>query len=891
MALVASKLVMPRAPTRVVPRPRLSGLLDAGVEGPVTLVTAPAGAGKTVLLGSWISTGALPGPVAWLTLDRADNAPATFWTYVLTALCQSGAVPAGSVLRTLMPQPEADEALLHVLVNGLQELPTPVVLVLDDLHELTDATVLEGIAFLLQHAPPQLRLVIAARADPPLPLQRLLVGGQLTQIRTADLAFTVGEVAELLDEYDYRSSLSDDDLAALQARTEGWAAGLRLAALSLQSQPDPHQFIRQLAGDDRSIADYLVGEVLDRLPEQLRRFLVRTCVVDELSGELADAITGRDDGERTLARLERANVFLVTLGSRRDWYRFHPLFAELLRYELRREAPHEIGELHHRAARWCAAHGRVVDGIQQAVAAEDWRLAADLVAEHGLSLCLRGQSAVFRELLGQLPPQAVRTDPELALLAVAERITSHDGDDAHALLRLAQQQERLIADERRPQLAMVFRICWLIRSRRVGDLESVLATARELESWQGRVSAGIPASTAKIDAMAVVLSCLGAAELWTGDLDAAETHLWEGHAAALQAGLDYQRLDCLSHLAVLDALRGRLNQAAQTGLVAVELAKQRGWSSSVGVGGAYFGLAWVHERRDDLATAGRYRDRAAEASSAAAERPLAVGIGIVQARVRRAQGDLAGSFASLETAHPQAPPDWKPSRFLAGWLASTEAELRIAAGDTESARVLLKRLDGTEPPTAWETISLARLRLAEGDPAGAARHLSPFLDGAVPAADPGTLADAWLLDALASEALHDSDRAVASLSHAVELAEQEGLCRTLLDAGVPGRALLIRHRDRIASDWPFLDELVGGGIEPSLAVASPMPVVVEALSERERVVLRYLPSMLTYAEIANELYISLNTVKSHVNNIYRKLGVASRRDAVRRARELELLRS
>jgi LuxR family transcriptional regulator, maltose regulon positive regulatory protein len=891
MPLMASKLAMPRAPTRVVPRPRLFRLLDAGVEGPVTVVAAPAGAGKTVLLGSWISSGALPGPVAWLTLDRADNDPATFWTYVLAALRQSGAVPAGSVLQTLMPQPEADGALLPLLVNGLQELPTPVVLVLDDVHELTDATVLAGIAFLLQNAPPQLRLVIAARADPPLPLHRLLVGGQLTQIRTADLAFTVGEVAELLDEYDSRSSLSDDDLAALQARTEGWAAGLRLAALSLRSQPDPQRFIAELAGDDRSIADYLVGEVLDRLPQELRRFVVQTCVVDELSGELADAITGRDDGERTLARLERANVFLVTLGSRRDWYRYHPLFAELLRYELRREAPREIGELHRRAARWYAMHGRVVDGIQQSVAAEDWCLAADLVAEHGLRLCLRGQSAVFRELLGQLPPQAVRTEPELALLAAAEEITHHDGDDAYALLRLAQQQERLISDDRRPRLAVALRVCWLVRSRQVGDLDAMLATAQELESWRNRVSAGVPASTAEIDAMAVVLSHLADAELWTGDLDAAETHLREGHAVALQAGLEYQRLDCLSQLAVLHALRGRLKQAAQTGLAAVELAEQRGWSSSVRVAGAYFALAWVHEHRDDLPTASRYRDRAAEASGAAAERPLAVGIGIVQARVRHARGDPVGSFASLEAAHPQDLGDWKPSRFLAGWLASTKAELRIAAGDTESARVLLKDLDDGEPPAAWETIALARLQLAEGDPAGAARYLSPFLDGAVPAADPGALADAWLLDALASEALHDSNRAVASLGRAIELAEQEGLCRTFLDAGAPGRALLVRHRNRIASDWPFLDELVGGAIEPSLAVASPMPVVVEALSERERMVLRYLPSMLTYNEIANQLYVSINTIKSHANNIYRKLGVVSRRDAVRRARELELLRS
>jgi LuxR family transcriptional regulator, maltose regulon positive regulatory protein len=296
MPLLATKLTPPRPPVRQVSRPRLFARLDAGTQQLLTLVSAPAGAGKTTLLATWSSWGRPPGPVAWLSLDAGDNEPARFWAYVLAALCRSGAVPAEAALRSLAPRPFADDAFLPLLVGALAELPTPVVLIVDDVQDITDATVLNGLAFLLRRAPPQLRLVLASRIDPPLPLQRLVVSGQLAAVRSADLAFTVAEVADLLAEYEFRQRLSEDDLVKLQARTEGWAAGLRLAALSLQGEPDPRRFVAELAGDDRSIADYLVGEVLERQPEDLRRFLLQTCIVEELNGDLADALTGSRDG-------------------------------------------------------------------------------------------------------------------------------------------------------------------------------------------------------------------------------------------------------------------------------------------------------------------------------------------------------------------------------------------------------------------------------------------------------------------------------------------------------------------------------------------------------------------------------------------------------------------
>jgi LuxR family transcriptional regulator, maltose regulon positive regulatory protein len=887
MPLLASKLTAPSMPGRMVVRPRLLALLDAGVTRPVTLVAAPAGSGKTTMLTCWMSSVSPPGAVAWLSLDPGDNDPVRFWTYVLAALCRSGAVPADSGLRTLLPS-RGDDTLLPSLLQGLDELASPVVLVLDDVHELTEPGVLDGLGFLVRHAPPQLRLVLSTRADPPLPLHRLLVSGRLTQLRAADLAFTVAEVAELLAGYDYRSRLSDDDVAVLQARTEGWAAGLRLAAVSMQQQPDLHRYVTELAGDERSLAGYLISEVLERQPAELRSFLLRTCVVDELSGELADALTGRDDGERTLARLERANAFVVALGSRREWYRYHPLFAELLRYELRREAPQEVSELRRRAARWYAGHGLPADAVQQAVTVRDWGYAAELIAEHGLGLALHGHDQGFRDLLDRLPADVARLDPELSLLAAAERVAAAD-DGAEASLLLAREQERMLADDRRPRFTLILAICRLLLASRAGDLDEVLAAGRAALAAHAQLGAGANADGLAAAARALALWSLGAAELWTGELDAAEVHLQAGEAAALWAGLDDVRLDCQSTLALLQAIQGRLSLAVRTADAAVGSAGEHAGGSSA-VAGALLALAWVHHQRDDLATAGSYLQRAAEGAGTTADRPLRAAITILRARLLDAQGDPVGALAELGAARRDLV-GWDPPRLLSRWLATVEAELHLAAGDTEYATALLGSVDMGEPVAAPGAVALARLRLAEGDPAAAVSTLSPFLDGTMPAADLATRIRAWLLHALASHALDDVDQAAASLRHAVDLAEPEDHRRSFLDLGAPGRALVARYRDWVDVAWPFLDELAQAALDPAPAAVSPMPALIERLSDRERAVLRYLPTMLTFVEIGSELYISVNTTKSHVRSIYRKLGVVGRRDAVRRARQLQLLRS
>jgi LuxR family transcriptional regulator, maltose regulon positive regulatory protein len=881
--MLASKLTPVRAPFRQVTRPRLFDLLDAGTRQLLTLVSGPAGAGKTTLLASWGSSRQPPGPVAWLSLDAGDNDPGRFWSYVVAALCRSDAVPGDSPLRALEPPPGPDHAFLAHLVGGLAELPTPVVLVLDDLHDITDPTALEGLAFLLRHGPAQLRLVLATRVDPPLPLQRLQVAGRLTQVRAADLAFTVAEAAELLAECELQQPLSEDDLAALRARTEGWAAGLRLAALSLESQPDPHRFVTQLAGEDRAIADYLTGEVLERQPEELRDFLLRTCVVDELSGDLANALTGGDDGESMLSRLERANAFVVAVGSRRRSYRYHQLFAELLRYELRRQAPGQAARLHRRAAAWYDERRLEDSAIQQALLAEDWSYAADLMARYAPSRILRGDTATLHDQLGRLPAELVQADPELALLAAADRIVAGDPGTAATRALSGPPGAAEPSDEaRRDRLALLRATLSTALAWQAGDLDQVVVAGEAALTLRSRVAT----DSVDDDARAITLAKVGAAALWAGRLDDAEARLREGLAAAGRTGPAAVELACLSQLGLLHALRGELGVGLRWGGSAEALAAEHGWSSSAEAAGGYLAQAWAHYYADDLGESSGYLDRAAAASETGRQ-PVALAVVILRARLRRARGDLTGALGTVAVAR-RGLGGWRPPTALWRWLLLTEAELRGSAGQPQPSRALLENLDERGPVLGGEAVALARLRLAEGDAAGAAATIAPCLDGVVTGGFLMVPAEAWLVDALAHDALADHDRAAASLERALDLADRGGVPRSFLDAGAAARSLLTRYRRRVPAFWSYVDELVQASAESARGSLDP-PRLIEHLTEREQTVLRYLPSLMTYEEIAADLVVSLNTVKTHAHGIFRKLGVTGRRQAVRSARELHLL--
>ncbi len=828
--LLASKVAVPDLPAGLVVRPRLFELLSAGVRGPLTLLAAPAGFGKTVLLTSWIGMARPVARVAWVSLDADDNDAGRFWSYLVAALQRSGAVPAGGTLQALAGLPPGSGQLqLTSLVNGLAELEVPVIVVLDDFHEISDPAFLRGVQFLLRHAPPQLRLVIATRADPQLPLPRLRTSGLVSEIRAAALAFTPAEAAEMLAGHGL--SLSDDDLARLHLHTEGWAAGLRLAALSLQQHPDPGQFIAQFSGD-RGVADYLIGEVLDRQPAEVRAVLLRTSILKRMTGSLVDALTGRSDGKRMLVELERTNSFVVSL-EQRSWYRYHQLFAELLRVELRHQAPQELPELHRRAARWYAASGDAVEAECHAIAARDWQLATTVLLEHWNAL-VYDDPAVLRRLLALLPPEVAQADPELALASAADKARS-------ALAA----EEQLAEGSHRSVQARVFALCALV-----------------------------------------------AAEQCSGELEAAGATLDEALAVARRSRLERSRLDCVSQLALLEGVRGRLRAAFRAAHETLELAEQHGWSDTPQAARAHLALTMVHGHWNELDVAAQHLDQVIATSSSGYPPVLLDGVSVVHAWLCLARGDISGALALLTRVRERLA-GCRPPAFMERSVSVMEAGLRAASGDLASARALLDRGEESTQLTGEIAMGLAWLELADGDPAAAAATLAPCLSGLASTSSFAVLTQAWLFDALAARALDDDERAFRSLERALMLAEQEGFRLAFATGGAPVRALLAAQLDHDTAHRPLIVELLAAPqAVPSPAAPAPsgeQESLIEPLSERERIVLRYLGGVLSNVEIASELYVSVNTVKTHVKSIYRKLDVTGRREAVRRARELRLL--
>jgi LuxR family transcriptional regulator, maltose regulon positive regulatory protein len=813
-SLLATKLVVPRPRWPPVERTRLYDLLQTGTKGPLTLVAGPPGAGKTILLASWVAGGRPPGPVAWVTVDPDDQDPARFWGHVLAALGQTGACPPDGLLAHLEPSPGVDQRFLVSLVNGLDELPEPVVLVLDDLHEAGGPAMTAGLQFVLRHAPPQLRLVLATRVDPALSLHRLRVAGRLTELRAADLAFLRPEAEELLAGLGI--GLEDSELERLLERTEGWAAGLRLAALSLGECGDPGRFVDDFAGDDRAVAGYLFEEVLARQPSQVQEFLLRTCVVERVCGELAGALVSSGDGERTLARLERDQVFTAAVGPARTWYRYHPLFAELLRAELRHRWPREVPELHRRASAWFGAKGLVAEAVGHALDAGDPDAAAALLAEHWLELVVGGRAAMLLGLLRRLPVDRLRASRQLAAIMAVSLLELGELDEAGAWLDPAVTAapdagapDAGVADAWVADAWVAENLAHLLRARLLGDLDGARSTARRLLAPSGG-----PGRLAGNESLrALVVSVLGAAELWGGQLDTAAALLDEGRARATRSGRAYLVLGATGLRALQEAGNGRLGRAERLGRTAADVAGRHGWAARSPAAAGQLALAWVAYHRDD---------------------PV-------------------GAFEALERADQAAA--------------------------------------GRDPQVGREASAL-RARLA-APPGSLPRH-----DGGQGAATLPAQIEACLRDAVTRRRQHDHKGAHRRLERALELAAPEGYRRVFVESGAPVRALLVDHLHADTTQRPFVTALLEGLLSQVPAPVGPratgggleaLAMPVESLSDREQVVLRYLSSMLSAGEIADELYVSINTVKTHIKSIYRKLDTNRRWDAVRRARQLRLL--
>jgi LuxR family transcriptional regulator, maltose regulon positive regulatory protein len=874
--LPATKFAFPPGQDAIVPRPRLLAALDDGSRRPLTLLAAPPGSGKTVLLGSWIAAGGPPGPVAWVSLDSADADRRRFWAAVLEALRRAGVGDGMPALATY------SERRIHLAVDALagalQEREQPVVLVLDDFQEVGDG-VRADVDRLLRHPPATLRMVLATRADPPLHLGRLRLQDQLTEIRAPELAFTLAETEAMMTAL--QVPLGDAHVRRLWEHTEGWVGALRLSALSLHEHPAPERFVDDFAGNDRAVSDYLVSEILSTVSADDRAFLLRTAVVEVLTGELADTLTGGSDGSRRLAELSRGGALLAPLDRRGEWYRFHSLFGELLRAELRSERPDEVPELHRRAARWLAENGDEARALRHAVDGACWDLAARLAGERWVDLAIRGELGALRPLLERLPQNRIAADPELALALASARLERGDEREAARLLERAAAGAERVAPERRARFAVALSALDLYVGRVSGDLVAALESGRELAE-----RGALEADEVEADLRALALTNLGIAELWVGEETAAAGHLERARGLAAEAGQEWLSLIAVTHLALLAGTRHDYARSARLATEAIALAESRGWERTWPAGGAYLALSTAEYLGGRISAASRALEAANEALNSTPERPLRAVLALMRAGVLRAHGEPETALAILTSAAGELGDRPLPPA-IGEHFPTHEAALRAELGDPARAVALLRGPDGGGPGSLGAAALLAQLQLSDGGPAEALATLAPWraqLDGErSPASVHG-----WLVDALAHDAHADHDAAAASLERALERAEPSGLRWMLLTFGRSIRPLLQRQLRRGTAHRALAGELLealdaGNGETPHATL------LLEPLSPRERAVLRYLPTMMSNQEIAAELFVSVNTVKTHLKAIYRKLDVADRRDAVRRARLLELL--
>jgi LuxR family maltose regulon positive regulatory protein len=521
-----------------------------GRAGRITQVSAPAGSGKTFLLRSWIGAAALTESTAWVPVHREERNPQRFWVSVLSALQQT--VAGSTVVRPLTAAPDLDGwAVVERLLKDLESLPDRAWLVIDDAHELRSAETLSQLELLLMRAPPELRCVLATRHDMRLGLHRLRLEGELTEIRAANLRFTLDEARALFGGAGVE--LPESALALLHTRTEGWAAGLRLAALSLAGHPDPERFAAEFSGSERTVAEYLLAEVMERQSEEVRRLLLRTSMLDRISGELADLLTGGSGGERILQDLEEAGAFVVSLDGRRSWFRYHRLFADLLQLELRHTEPGELPALHATAAGWYAGHGYPAEAVRHAQAARDWSLAARLLSDHWVDLDLGGQAATARELLAAFPAGVAAADAELTALTAAAELARGSLEEAERQLALAVQRAASVPADRRGRFEVMLTVLQLHLARQRGDVPAVAEAA-------GRLLAAVEASEEPQlglgeDLRALALISLGIAEVWALRFKDADQHLEQGVTLAHRIGRPYLEVTGLAHGSELAALR------------------------------------------------------------------------------------------------------------------------------------------------------------------------------------------------------------------------------------------------------------------------------------------------------------------------------------------------
>jgi LuxR family maltose regulon positive regulatory protein len=935
--LLQTKLHVPSTRQELVPRLRLVERLDEGLRQgqglgrKMTLVSAPAGFGKTTLVAEW--AGAIGRPVGWLSLDRGDNNPTRFWRYVIAAL-QIVQPAIGGVAMTALQSQESlrFEQLVTSLINDVAEHSVPLALVLDDYHMIEDDTIHRSLGFLLDHLPPQLHVVIITRADPPLSLPRRRGRAEVTEIRAVDLSFTREEAAAFLNTC-MNLALSPDDVSALEERTEGWIVGLQMAALSLQGRPDKGDFVAAFAGDSRYVGDYLVEEVLHRQPEYVQDFLLRTSILGRLCSSLCDAVLCRKAGgqeregelssvsphpkssassQEILEHLDRARLFLVPLDDCRKWYRYHHLFADLLRSRLQRSGgAGEIAALHLRASAWYESEGSVSEAVSHALDSGDEQYAADLVARHWQDMFHRGDQGPLREWIEALPEGVVRANPALGI--------------AYALA--------IRCSPTAPQDGTEY---WMEWTR---SIEKALA--------EQQANAGGAGSAADNDVLAGYLAMLRAWDFGHDPADDLEHALQrfagadprlrsflllelgfacrarrdeEGAARAFaRAGRLAETCGVIRTVATVACIRagvarreGRLREAAAILKKALRSASGPGGKGHVpsGIGALEIDLAAISLEWDDLAEA---------------ERRLAAGLPLVAltgngewerrgyitlSRLRQAQGDAAGAVEAIERmerAVSSAAP-YVAAQRVRYWLAQGTPHFLRQASQWAQTIDLDEREDERD---AWpyddghdvEQFALARVLIAQRHARRSDPDMQPVLaflrrklDGAEAIGWVERAIEVWTLRALALRAQGDVDRAVAALERALALAEPGGYVRVFVEEGAPLARLLYAAAER-GVEQGYVGRLLAAFPDAILSPAEHAHTarlkaeMVEPLSEREIEVLSLIAEGLSNRQVAQRLFISPNTVRVHTSNIYGKLGVTNRTQAVTRARGLGILPS
>ena len=813
-----------------------------------------------------------------MQVQRDQRDAQQFWLTLLSAVRQAS---AASRAEPPVATPDFNgRAMVDRVLAELADQRGRLILIIDDLHELISPDALAQLTRLLTNLPGDVHAVLATRRDLPLRLHQLRLAGELAEIRAADLRFSERETRELLEASGI--ALSDAGAVLLHQRTEGWAAGLRLAALSLADHPDPERFVAEFSGSDRTVAEYLIAEMLERQPDDVKDLLLRTSLLDRVNGELADLLTGRPGSERILLELENANAFVVSLDPGRTWFRYHHLFGDLLRLELRRALPEEVPGLHRRAADWLIQHGQVVDAIRHIQAAGDWPRAARLLADYSFSMTLDGQTQTIQALVQAFPPGA--DHPELALVYATVDLIQGRLDEAAAHLAVAETYAGTAPPDRQRRLHVALASLKLSLARRRGNLAGVLEQAKFLASpVTGQSDEDIAVGS---ELRAVALMNLGIVEAWSQGLPDAERHLQEGADLARQIGRPYLEVACLAQLGFASRIRS-FAITRERCHEAIALAERHGWGAEPVIAPALVTLAGNLAWTGEFDEGERWLQRAELALQTDAGPGIRQLLHLATGRLYAGRGRHHEALEELRAAEQLqsqlAGPHAMTSQ-VTGWMLATQAR----AGMPSQACASLEALTDERANAGEIRNARAVICLIEGDPAAALDALAKVLDGTAPVVGYVTLVETQLLAGLAHRELGDQRAANQAAERALGLAEPD---RLVLPFAITGSAELLealpRHETAHAALLAdILDVLHGSSLAARDQSSSPPS---EELSPSELRVLRYLPTNLSRPEIASELSVSVNTVNTHVRNIYAKLQARDRSSAVQRARDLRLL--